>query len=185
MTKITEPFGAVPKRLADSVANREISGYGFTILCWLELKINYRIDLPVWRGSTEEMHAALDWPRSVDHLSREIKQLHLDGWIVSGARRGVKTYPIQLLRGGANRARIGRTSLCQPDLETLQPDSGVAAKPDADRPQAVPDLESVRFPQKQKAEGRSPTVEGLPLIGPVERPGILEDHPHTHRARRP
>jgi hypothetical protein len=111
LSSLDEPFGAVPKRLAEALFVGELTWDEFAVLAWLELNINYRVSPPIWRGTTRAMAEAMRWPHSAGHLRKVIRGLHVAGWIESTARpRSPKPYTIRLLRGATRRRDCGQTA---------------------------------------------------------------------------
>ncbi len=127
MSAITEPFGAVPTRLADDLHAGHLTMLEFAVLVWLELRLNYRVSPPIWRGTTSGMAEAMAWQQTPKHLGRLLRSLHAKGYIVSTAKpRSPKPYTVHLTRGAA--LREGDTAEWASDA----PASPGAGKPSTD-----------------------------------------------------
>jgi hypothetical protein len=88
VSRATEPFGRLPNRLADELALGEITFWGFAIIAWLELRTNYRELMPSWIGTVRDLHRAMDWPHSEQHLAKELRELRAGGWISYDVKPG-------------------------------------------------------------------------------------------------
>jgi hypothetical protein len=96
MAKFAEPFGDVPKRLADHLSAGELTWDEFAVLAWLELRVNYRVSPPIWRGTTRDLVAAMRWSHTPAYLSIVLRRLHTRGWIESTAKpRSPKPYTLR------------------------------------------------------------------------------------------
>jgi hypothetical protein len=154
VSRATEPFGRLPNRLADALALGELTLWGFTILAWLELRTNYRLTLPCWIGTVREMHQAMDWPHSEQHLAKELRRLRADGWVsyevAPGSRRAFEVF---LERAAVYEADQGASWYEKAPRRTSSASTGTssqrAAKAGQQRPEDTARASSVPAPQTQ------------------------------------
>jgi hypothetical protein len=188
LSSLDEPFGAVPKRLAEALFVGELTWDEFAVLAWLELNINYRVSPPIWRGTTRAMAEAMRWPHSAGHLRKVIRGLHVAGWIESTARpRSPKPYTIRLLRGATRRRDCGQTAagsgLVRPQSRDPWPQSEGDTNPHGERAGEPDDNAAGRSPQKQNSESNE--VMSVELNSHNSSSGVGGQHHQSPLSRAP